>query len=133
MSMNVPPEDLNQQPVVDNTVAAQPDVAVPQEAAAPVEQAEVAQVEQAAPATPEEQQLQEQQAVQEIGQAIADEQISARDILRAVISDSIGLSPAGADSLIDIFMSDLINDEVAAQDAAVVPEQEVQSDVPPQV
>lgn len=138
MSMNVPPEDnTNVQPTVDTTQAAQPDVAVPQEVAAPVEQAEVAQIEDATPQTTQEQVAQEQQAVDAIGQAIADEQISARDILTAVLSDTIGLSPAGANALIDILMTDLIGDEAAAQapvENSTVVEAPVQpTDVPPQV
>lgn len=136
MSMNVPPEDnTNVQPTVDTTQAAQPDVAVAP--AAPVEQAEVAQIEDATPQTTQEQVAQEQQAVDAIGQAIADEQISARDILTAVLSDTIGLSPAGANALIDILMTDLIGDEAAAQapvENTTVVETPVQpTDVPPQV
>lgn len=136
MSMNVPPEDnMNVQPTVDTTQAAQHEV--PVESAAPVEQAEVAQIEDATPQTTQEQVAQEQQAVDAIGQAIADEQISARDILTAVLSDTIGLSPAGANALIDILMTDLIGDEAAAQapvENPTVAEVPVQpTDVPPQV
>lgn len=136
MSMNVPPEDnMNVQPTVDTAQAAQPEV--PVAPAAPVEQAEVAQIEDATPQTTQEQAAQEQQAVDAIGQAIADEQISARDILTAVLSDTIGLSPAGANALIDILMTDLIGDEAAAQapvENTTVAEAPAQpTDVPPQV
>ena len=134
MSMNVPPEDnMNVQPTVDTAQATQPEVQVAP--AAPVEQAEVAQIEDATPQTTQEQAAQEQQAVDAIGQAIADEQISARDILTAVLSDTIGLSPAGANALIDILMTDLIGDEAAAQapvENTTVAEAPAQpTDVPP--
>lgn len=138
MSMNIP----NNQPSIDNTAAVTPDVtqAAPevdntqaaQPDTTPVQQ-DVAQVEQAAPETTQEQVVQEEQAVEAIGQAIADEQISARDILTAIISDTIGLSPAGANSLIDILMTDLIDDQVAADTVATQQAADIPTDVPPQV
>ncbi len=136
MSMNTP----NNQPPIDNTAAVAPevtqaaDVTQPEVAPAPVQEEQaVAQVKQAAPETTQEQAVQEEQAVVAIGQAIADEQISARDILTAIISDTIGLSPAGANSLIDILMTDLIDDQVAAGTVATEQAATMPTDVPPQV
>lgn len=79
------------------------------------------------PATPEvtqdaqpqvNQQTQEQQVINEVAQGLADEEITATDIMTAVLSDSLGLSPAGAQSLFQLLMSELV-DEVQEDTAPV--------------
>lgn len=113
MQQPVPPE--NQQPIAPQEPAMEVTAdAVPQE---PV-----------APATPEvtqdaqpqvDQQAQEQQVIEEVAQGLADEEITASDIMTAVLADSLGLSPAGAQSLFQILMSELeadVNEDIAPVD-----------------
>lgn len=116
MSMNVPPEENPQ------TAAApvQPEVAP--EAAAPVEQ--TVAPEAAAPTEqvpPEQAAAKDQQVVEAVAQGLEDEEITAEDIMTAVLSDALGITPAGAQSLFRLLMSELIDEEQAPVE-----------DVPPQ-
>lgn len=113
MSMNVPPEENPQ-------VAAAP---AEQQPAAPVEEAPVAP-EAAAPAEqvpPEQAAAKDQQVVEAVAQGLADEEITAEDIMTAVLSDALGITPQGAQSLFRLLMSELVEEEQAPED---VPPQE---------
>lgn len=97
MSMNMPPEQQPmEQPPVDTT-------ATPE---APTMEQPVA--EQA----PVEPQMQEQEVVENIAEGLANEEISARDIMTAVLSDTLGLSPNTANALVDLLQADLIDEAV---------------------
>lgn len=103
-----------------NTPQPQPQDNTPMEAA-PAPQSEVAPaapVEQTAPVdttqapAPEGQptEAQEQQVLEGVAQGLADDEITAEDIMTAVLSDSLGLSPNGARSLFQLLMQDLADD-----------------------
>lgn len=112
MSMNVPPED-NQQVAAEQT---QPEVA-----AAPTEQtvAPEATTEQV---PPEQVEAKDAQVVEAVAQGLADEEITAEDIMTAVLSDALGITPKGAQSLFRLLMSELVDEEQVA--AEEVPPQE---------
>ena len=114
MSMNVPPKQNPQ----TAAAPAQPEVAA---AAAPVEETPVAP-EAATPAEqipPEQAAANDQQVVEAVAQGLADEEITAEDIMTAVLSDALGITPQGAQSLFRLLMSELVDEEQA-------------TDVPPQ-
>ena len=93
MSMNMPPESQQpmEQPPVDTT--ATPEVPTMEQPVA-------------------EQQMQEQEVVENIAEGLANEEISARDIMTAVLSDTLGLSPNTANALVDLLQADLIDEAV---------------------
>lgn len=70
---------------------------------------------QAAGVTPEQQAQLDNQVVDTVATAIAEDRITARDIMTAVLSDSLGISPSASGSLIDLLMSDMFNDTQATQ------------------
>lgn len=112
MNQPVPPEQ--------NPQAAAPVEATPEVAAAPVEPQAAAPVEGEAPAA------QEEQVINEVAQGLADEEITAEDIMVAVLSDSLGLSPQGAASLFQLLMTDLAEDAAPTEEQPAAP-----TDVPP--
>lgn len=101
MQQPVPPEQGQAQPVADMSVQ-------PSEAQAPVTEQPSADVAQA-PVT-EQPLTQEQQVIDAVAQGLVDEEITAADIMTAVLSDSLGISPAGAQSLFQLLMSELVDD-----------------------
>lgn len=123
MAMNqpVPPEQQS----MEAAAAPQPEVAP--EAAAPVE----AQAAPAAEGQPAVDPAQEQQVIQEVAQGLEDEEISAMDIMAAVLMDSLGLSQKGATSLVNILLQDLVDD--AAAEEVQPPMEAAPTDVPPEV
>lgn len=70
---------------------------------------------QAAGVTPEQQAQLDNQVVDTVATAIAEDRITARDIMTAVLSDSLGISPSASGSLIDLLMSDMFNDTQSTQ------------------
>lgn len=115
MAMNVPPEENPQAP----TAPAQPNVA-----AAPTEQPPVTP-DTAAPAEqvpPEQAAANDQQVVEAVTQGLANEEITAEDIMTAVLSDALGITPQGAQSLFRLLMSELVEEEPTPADT--VPPQE---------
>lgn len=123
MAMNIPPEE---NPQVQQQAAAAAPVQPEVQAAAPapeqVQQAPVTQEQnpaQAVEASPEK----DQQIVEAVAQGLEDEEISAEDIMTAVLSETLGLTPRGAQSLFRLLMTDLVEDTA---------EQEQQQEVPPQ-
>lgn len=122
MSMNAPqPQDnINVQPTPQDAAPAPQVDATP---AAPVEQTAPAdttqaQVEQAPTAE------QEQQVIDGVAQGLADDEITAEDIMTAVLSDSLGLSPNGARSLFQLLMQDLADDATEEADMIEQPPME---------
>lgn len=116
MSMNVPPEE-NPQLVV---------VPTEQQPVAPVEEAP-ATPEAAAPAdqvSPEQVAAKDQQVVDTVAQGLADEEITAEDIMTAVLSDALGISLQGAQSLFRLLMTEL-TDEVRTPTDNVPPQEGV--------
>lgn len=118
MSMNVPPNEepmVNQQPVVDET--SMTDVQTPDETVQ-------ATPEQPAQVDAQAQEQQDAEVINAVGQAIADEQITATDIMTALLSDSFGLSPVGAQSLMQILLGELVDevtpDEVVTQEEVTI-------------
>lgn len=112
MSMNVPPEDSQQ------VAAAQ---AQPEVAAAPTEQTVAPEV-QTEQVPPEQAAANDQQVVEAVAQGLADEEITAEDIMTAVLSDALGITPRGAQSLFRLLMSELVDEEQPS--AEEVPPQE---------
>lgn len=117
MAMNAPqpqdnmnaqptPQDAAPAPQVDATPAAPVEQTTPT-ADAPVEQAPTVE--------------QEQQVINEVAQGLADDEITAEDIMTAVLSDSLGLSPNGARSLFQLLMQDLADDAQAEADMTQPP------------
>ena len=122
MSMNAPqPQDnMNAQPTPqDAAPAPQVDAtpAAPVEQAAPVDTAQ-APVEQ----TPTVEQ--EQQVIDGVAQGLADDEITAEDIMTAVLSDSLGLSPNGARNLFQLLMQDMEDDAMSEAEMTEQPPME---------
>lgn len=99
MSMNVPPEENK-----PTTPPATP------EQTAPVDTATQEQVE-----------ANDAQVVEAVAQGLEDEEITAEDIMTAVLSDSLGISPAGAQSLFRLLMTELVDEEEPKKEEPVVP------------
>lgn len=121
--MNTPQEPIQPQQVDASTLGSEAPV-MPQEAPVvadgqPAAQA-ASQVEQQAP--------QEQQVIEAVAEGLAEEEITAADIMTAVLSDSLGISPAGAQQLFQILMSELVEDV----QEGVQPVQQQEQQLPPQ-
>lgn len=121
MSMNTPQQPQPQ----DNTPmeaapAPQPEVA-PAEQTVPVEQTAPADTTQAPATEGQPTEAQEQQVIEGVAQGLADDEITAEDIMTAVLSDSLGLSPNGARSLFQLLMQDLADDAQAETDMTQPP------------
>lgn len=116
-----------------NTPQPQPQDNTPMKAA-PAPQTEVTPAEQTtpvdtaptdtttAPATEgQPTEAQEQQVIDGVAQGLADDEITAEDIMTAVLSDSLGLSPNGARSLFQLLMQDLADDAQVETDMTQPP------------
>ena len=116
MSMNVPPKG-NQPatPPVQSEAPVQPEQTAPvQSTPETVAPTEPVQPEQTAPvdtATQEQVKANDAQVVEAVAQGLEDEEITAEDILTAVLSDSLGISPVGAQSLFRLLMTELVDEE----------------------
>ena len=89
---------------------------------------------EAAGVTPEQQQQLDNQVVDTVASAIAEDQITARDIMVVVLMNSnLGVSPSAANALVDLFATDLMNEvnQVAPETAQV--DTTMNNDVPPVV
>lgn len=60
------------------------------------------------------------QVIEAVAQGLAEDEISAEDIMVAVLSESLGLTPAGAASLFNLLMSELMTDEQPTAETEVV-------------
>lgn len=119
MSMNVPPEENPQLTTAPTE----------QQPAAPVEETpamseQTVSAEQVPPeqASPEQVVAKDQQVVDAVAQGLADEEITAEDIMTAVLSDTLGISPQGAQSLFRLLMTELVDEAKTPTDN--VPPQE---------
>ena len=113
MSMNTPQQPQPQDNTsMEATAAPQPEVA-PAEQTVPVEQTAPADTTQAPATEGQPTEAQEQQVIEGVAQGLADDEITAEDIMTAVLSDSLGLSPNGARSLFQLLMQDLADDAQA--------------------
>lgn len=111
MSMNTPQQPQPQ----DNT---------PMEATAPQPEVAPADATQAPATEGQPTEAQEQQVIEGVVQGLADDEITAEDIMTAVLSDSLGLSPNGARSLFQLLMQDLADDATAEADMTEQPPME---------
>ena len=115
MSMNVPPEENPQAataPAEQQPAAPVGEAPIAPEAAAPTEQV-----------PPEQAAANDQQVVEAVAQGLADEEITAEDIMTAVLSDALGITPQGAQSLFRLLMSELVEEESTPED--VLPQEGV--------
>lgn len=101
MSMNVPPENnnemMNEQPPVEPTME-QPTMEQPTQQTQEAPTAEDAQV------------------INQVAEGLAEDAINATDILAAVLSDSLGISPAGGYSLAGLLEQEILNEAQADAD-----------------
>lgn len=98
---NSPEQQAAMQAAADEQVAQQAaQDAVVDEQAAQVNEVEAADAQAAA----------DEQVINEVAAGLADEEITATDIMTAVLSESLGISPAGAQSLFNLLMSELVDD-----------------------
>ena len=114
MAMNIPPEENPQ--VQQQAAEAAPEQV--QQAPEQVQQAPEQNPTQAVEASPEK----DQQIVEAVAQGLEDEEITAEDIMTAVLSETLGLTPRGAQSLFRLLMTDLVED-TAEQEQEVPPQE----------
>lgn len=119
MSMNTPqqPQPQDNTPM-EATPTPQPTDTAP---AAPVEQTAPVDTTPAPATEGQPTEAQEQQVIEGVAQGLADDEITAEDIMTAVLSDSLGLSPNGARSLFQLLMQDLADDAQAETDMTQPP------------
>lgn len=104
MSMNMPPQPT--EPVVEDTMV--------NETVTPT--GEVVQEETM---TTEQSASNDSQVIEAVAQGLADDEITAEDIMVAVLSESLGLSPAGASSLFNLLMQELMTEETPSETEVV--------------
>ena len=81
--------------------------------------------------TTQQQAAQDAQVIDAVGQALATEEISAEDIITAMVADTFGLSVNGANALVNLLLQDAAQDLVEAQtDEAMMQPTDTQQ-VPP--
>lgn len=84
-----------------------------------------------ASAETQQQAAQDAQVIDAVGQALATEEISAEDIITAMVADTFGLSVNGANALVNLLLQDAAQDLVEAQtDEAMMQPTDTQQ-VPP--
>lgn len=109
MSMNMPPQPT--EPVVEDTMV--------NETVTPtgevVQEEEIMTTEQ-----PPQSETNDNQVIEAVAQGLEEDTISAEDIMVAVLSESLGLTPAGASSLFNLLMSELMTDEQPTVETEVV-------------
>ena len=119
MAMNIPPEENPQvQQQATEAAPVQPEVQAAAPAPEQVQQAPEQNPAQAVEASPEK----DQQIVEAVAQGLEDEEITAEDIMTAVLSETLGLTPRGAQSLFRLLMTDLVED-TAEQEQEVPPQE----------
>lgn len=109
MSMNMPNQEptmpVQEETMVDTTVT--PTGETFQEETVTTEQ-------------PPQSEANDNQVIEAVAQGLAEDAISAEDIMVAVLSESLGLTPAGASSLFNLLMSELMTDEQPTVETEVV-------------
>lgn len=108
MSMNMPPQPT--EPVVEDTMV--------NETVTPT--GEVVQEETVTTEQPPQSEANDNQVIEAVAQGLEEDTISAEDIMVAVLSESLGLTPAGASSLFNLLMSELMTDEQPTVETEVV-------------
>lgn len=100
MSMNMPNQEptmpVQEETMVDTTVT--PTGETVQEETMTTEQ-------------PPQSEANDNQVIEAVAQGLAEDTITAEDIMVAVLSESLGLTPSGASSLFNLLMSELMTDE----------------------
>lgn len=107
-----PQDNINVQPTTPEATPVQPEVATPEQTA-PAATVEPAAQQPTEAAPTEATQQQDMQVIDGVAQGLADDAITAEDIMVAVLSDSLGLSPNGARSLFQLLIQDLAEDAQA--------------------
>ena len=109
MSMNMPNQEptmpVQEETMVDTTVT--PTGEAVQEETMTTEQ-------------PPQSEANDNQVIEAVAQGLEEDTISAEDIMVAVLSESLGLTPAGASSLFNLLMTDLMTEEQPAAETEVV-------------
>ena len=114
MAMNPQPEENPQaaatsvEPQPAAPTEPQPTVQTEPQPTAPAEPQPTAPAE---PQPPEQSAEKDQQVVDAVAQGLADDEITAEDIMTAVLSDALGITPQGAQSLFRLLMSELVDEE----------------------
>ena len=121
MSMNTPQQPQPQDNTPMEAAPAPQTEVTPAEQTVPVEQTTSADTTQAPATEGQPTEAQEQQVIEGVAQGLADDEITAEDIMTAVLSDSLGLSPNGARSLFQLLMQDLVDDAQAETDTTQPP------------
>lgn len=102
MSMNMP----NQQPTMPVQEETMVDATV-------TPTGEAVQEETMTTEQPPQSEANDNQVIEAVAQGLAEDEISAEDIMVAVLSESLGLTPAGAASLFNLLMTELMSDDTA--------------------
>lgn len=90
----------------------------------------------AEPQTPinQEQQTQlDNTVVNQMSEAIASDQVTAEDIMVAILTDTLGVSPGAAQSLCRMFVQDMADKAIENSQTQVVEPTQPTNDIPPQV
>lgn len=109
MSMNMP----NQEPTMSVQEETMVDTAV-------TPTGETVQEETMTTEQPPQSEANDNQVIEAVAQGLEEDTISAEDIMVAVLSESLGLTPAGASSLFNLLMSELMTDEQPTAETEVV-------------
>lgn len=123
MSMNIPPE--GNQPATPPVQSEAPVQSAPApETVAPTEPVTPEQTAPVDTTTAEQVATNDAQVVEAVAQGLEDEEITAEDIMTAVLSDSLGISPAGAQSLFRLLMTELVDEEQTEEEPVAPPTEE---------
>ena len=79
----------------------------------------------------QQQAAQDAQVIDAVGQALATEEISAEDIITAMVADTFGLSVNGANALVNLLLQDAAQDLVEAQTGEAMMQPTDMQQVPP--
>ena len=110
MSMNMPNQEptmpVQEEKIVDTTATPTGEV---------VQKEKIMTTEQ-----PPQSETNDNQVIEAVAQGLEEDAISAEDIMVAVLSESLGLTPAGASSLFNLLMSELMTDEQPTEETEVI-------------
>lgn len=130
MSMNVPNNDMSNQPAVDNAAVVPTDnttvETIPTETTVTSTPADVVTTDTVPVDNVQQQNANQQQTqadvdtqvVNTVGQALAEDAITAEDIMTAILVDSLGVSPNAAQQLFTLLLQDVAEDAAQAQQTA---------------
>ena len=86
-----------------------------------------------APISQEQQTQLDNTVVNQMSEAMASDQVTAEDIMVAILTDTLGVSPGAAQSLCRMFVQDMAEQAVENNQPQVVEPTQPTNDVPPQV